>query len=122
MKASGHQARLQRRGQRRGRGTNMTTRAATRTNRKKIIFTPKEVMDHLMRLRRHKAPGIQVDSLDLFIKLARRRNNEKRKKEHRQPNQGCESFGEICEGLILFCWLFAAPPRPLLGLQHKALT
>lgn len=72
------------RGQRKGRGANMTTRCATRTNSKKIIFTPKEVMDHLMRLRRHKAPGIQVDSLDLFIKLARRRNNEKRKKEHRR--------------------------------------
>ena len=68
--------------QRRNRGSHMHTRSSI--NKKKLVFTPQEVINHLLRLRRHKAPGIQVDSLDLFIKLARRRSNEKRKKDHRR--------------------------------------
>lgn len=48
------------RGLRRGRGQKKNTRSTTttRANKKKIVFTPTEVIEHLSRLRRHKAPGV----------------------------------------------------------------
>ena len=45
----------------------------------KVIFSPSEVLELLSRLRRHKAPGFLIDSLDIYLKLVRRRIKENRK-------------------------------------------
>ena len=61
----------------------MTTRAATvaELTKTQVIFTPQEATTLLRRLCYGKAPGVQVDSIDLFLKLSRRRTNENRKKK-----------------------------------------
>ena len=64
----------------------MTTRAATvaALTKKRVVFTPQEANTLLRRLRYGKAPGVQVDLIDLFLKLSRRRTNENRKKKKRR--------------------------------------
>ncbi|EED86272.1 predicted protein, partial [Thalassiosira pseudonana CCMP1335] len=55
------------------RPSSTTTRSKNRTqNRKKIHFLPSKLIDNILHLKNGKAPGIQVDSLDVFIKLAQR--------------------------------------------------
>ena len=64
----------------------MTTHAATvaALTKKRVVFTPQEATTLLRRLCYGKAPGVQVDSIDLFLKLSRRRTNENRKKKNRR--------------------------------------
>ena len=66
----------------------MTTRAATvlaASTKKRVVITPQEAITLLCRLCYGKAPGVQVDSIDLFLKLLRRRTTkETRKKKNQQ--------------------------------------
>ena len=47
------------------------------SNTKSFSVSPKSVAEHIDSLRRGKAPGIQVDSLDIFIELVARTKEEK---------------------------------------------
>ena len=58
------------------------TRSTTK-KRKRIIFSPTEILEILSRLKQNKAPGLRVNSLDLFLKLARHCANEKGKKKNK---------------------------------------
>ena len=62
------------------------TRASTIAEfiKKRVVITPKEMGERLSKLKKGRAPGVQVDSLDLFIKLSRRRAMENRKKKKRR--------------------------------------
>ena len=50
----------------------MTTRASTiaELTKKRVTIAPKEMSDQMKKLKKGRAPGVQVDSLDIFIKLA----------------------------------------------------
>ena len=52
----------------------------SKLNRKRVHISPKMVMQGLRGLNKGKAGGLQADSLDLFIKLARNPNRGKKKK------------------------------------------
>ena len=41
-------------------------------NQHRIVFTPKAIMSYILKLKKGKAPGLQCDSLDIFIALASR--------------------------------------------------
>jgi hypothetical protein len=60
----------------------VTTRGS-KTNRKRIIFSPSEILDLLGRVQRGKAPGLQCDSLDIYVKIANRQTRYDRKHEGR---------------------------------------
>ena len=64
----------------------MTTRAATiaELTKKRVTITPQEMSERMKKLKKGRAPGVQVDSLDIFIKLANRRAMSHRKKKKRK--------------------------------------
>ena len=66
----------------------MTTRSAElqELTKNKVTIAPGDVTQSLQRLKRGQAPGVQADSLDIFIKLQRRRAMENRKKKKQQMN------------------------------------
>ena len=71
----------------------MTTRSATlaQLTKKRVTIAPGDISQTLGRLKRGRAPGVQVDSLDIFIKLQRRRAMENRKKKKRRKNTAVAS-------------------------------
>ena len=64
--------------------TERVTRSSKK-DRRKIFISPKMVFRGLRGLNKGKAPGLQVDSLDLFIKIARmqKKGKKERKAEKR---------------------------------------
>ena len=58
---------------------NRRTRGDKR-NRKRVVISPNAMLEILGHLKRGKAPGYELDSLDIFIKLARRYRQDTKKK------------------------------------------
>ena len=71
----------------------MTTRSATlaELTKKRVVIAPGDITQTLGCLKRGRAPGVQADSLDIFIKLQRRRAMENRKKKKRRKNTAVAS-------------------------------
>ncbi|KAL7526297.1 hypothetical protein ACHAXR_004116, partial [Thalassiosira sp. AJA248-18] len=62
-----------------------TAKALRFRNSNEIVFTASTIVNDILHLKKGKAPGLQVDSLDLFIHLAQRCRNGSAKKKKLTP-------------------------------------
>ena len=68
-------------------------------NSNEIVFTPHNIIQNILHLKRGKGPGLQVDSLDIFIHLAQRcRGQQSKKKLHPFASTLAKFFTHVANG------------------------